>query len=213
YMPNDPETAVRVLQAGAKRRAGDFLIRFALAHVYALQDRTEDALRLFGAVYEDAAREDALDQLSETFYLHYGMTCEQAGDHARAESVFEQGIALYPKSHQALNYLAYMWAERGINLDKALAYVRRALDEDPDNGAYLDTLGWVYYKQHAYEPALDALRKAARALPGDPVIAGHVADVLEALNRPAEAAAYRARAATNAPPGAPPHSPPPPDAP
>ena len=64
----------------------------------------------------------------------------------------------------------------GVKLEKALEYVNRALELLPDNGAYLDTLGWIYYKQGRFDDALNKLLEAFDYMPGDPVIADHVGD-------------------------------------
>ena len=90
---------------------------------------------------------------------------------------------LHPKSAEALNYLAYMWAERGVTLDRALAYSIRSLDIEPENAAYLDTLGWIYYKQGQYELALAQLSKAFSLMAEDPTIADHLGDAYAALGK------------------------------
>lgn len=89
-----------------------------------------------------------------------------------------------------MNYLAYMWAERGINLDKALEYATRAVKLAPEEGAYLDTLGWVYYQRGEYGKALDFLKKAARRIPDDPVVCDHLGDTWDALKEPGKARYY-----------------------
>ena len=83
-------------------------------------------------------------------------------------------LAANPESAEALNYLAYMWAERGVNLDKAGIYITKALVHEPDNGAYLDTLGWVQYKQGDYLNAVKTLKQALRKLGDDPAIVDHL---------------------------------------
>ena len=68
-------------------------------------------------------------------------------------------------------------ADRGVRLDDARRFVRRALDRTPFNGAYLDSLGWIYFKQNKIEDAEAALRKAAEREPHDPTIRTHLGDV------------------------------------
>jgi tetratricopeptide (TPR) repeat protein len=87
-------------------------------------------------------------------------------------------IAEDPKNADALNSLAYMLAERGQKLDEAVTLVERALAIEAGNGAYLDTLGWAYYKQNRLDRAEKPLRDAAEQLPSVSVIQDHLGDLL-----------------------------------
>ena len=69
-----------------------------------------------------------------------------------------------------------MWAERGEKLDMGLVLIRKALASDPENGAFLDTLGWIYYMQGRYIDALNELQKAKQTVDGDPAVWGHLGD-------------------------------------
>ena len=86
-----------------------------------------------------------------------------------------------PKHAQALNFLGYGLAERGTNLDEALALVQRALAVDPWNGAYLDSLGWVYVRMGRYGEARQPLEQAARTFPHDPTVLDHLGDLYRSL--------------------------------
>ena len=87
----------------------------------------------------------------------------------------------------ALNYLGYMWADRGVRLQDSIDYVQRALALDPDNPAYLDSLGWAQFKMRMYDAAEKNLRAAARADQFDPTIRDHLGDLLQATGRVTEA--------------------------
>jgi tetratricopeptide (TPR) repeat protein len=80
-----------------------------------------------------------------------------------------------------------MLADRGGKLDEAAALIRRALDQDPHNSAYLDSLGWAYYKQKRLGDAEPLLRKAAHQAPANSVIQSHLGDLLQALGKREEA--------------------------
>jgi tetratricopeptide (TPR) repeat protein len=116
--------------------------------------------------------------LDFSFYFNYGAACERSGNWEKAETMLLKSIALNPENSMAFNYLAYMWAEKGINLDKAMKYVSSALEIEPDNGAYLDTLGWVLFKKGQNKEALAYLEEARVLMPDDPTILEHVGDVL-----------------------------------
>jgi Flp pilus assembly protein TadD len=90
-----------------------------------------------------------------------------------------------------------MWAERGTNLAEAEEFIRRALDQEPDSSAYLDSLGWVLFQQGRYHEALVPLERAAQlsAAAPDPTIEEHLGDVLQKLGRRNEAVKAWERAA------------------
>jgi tetratricopeptide (TPR) repeat protein len=86
-----------------------------------------------------------------------------------------------------LNYYGYMLGDLGIRLDEAQALVKRALAEDPYNGAYLDSLGWIYYKQNKLPDAEATLRKALERESHDPTIHSHLGDVYAKSGRAEQA--------------------------
>ncbi len=85
---------------------------------------------------------------------------ERADRFQTAVRLFERLIAINPDHDEALNYLGYMFAERGIRLGEAQQFIQRALEKDPENGAYLDSMGWVYYQMGVLERAREYLQKA-----------------------------------------------------
>jgi tetratricopeptide (TPR) repeat protein len=91
-------------------------------------------------------------------------------------------LAREPDDPAALNFLGYLWADHDRNLQQAVTYIRRALEQDPDNGAYLDSLGWAYYRLGRLEEARGLLQKAVLQTNGDPVVHEHLGDVYKALN-------------------------------
>jgi tetratricopeptide (TPR) repeat protein len=100
-----------------------------------------------------------------------------------AEQYFRQALDLDPENAMTLNYLGYMWADRGIKLPDALKMIRKAVDIDPMNGAYLDSLGWVYFKMGEYELAEDNLRQAVNRDQSDPTVHMHMGDLYEKTGR------------------------------
>ncbi len=128
--------------------------------------------------------------LNSVFFFNYGTACERYGQFEQAENLIQKSILLDPENQCALNYLAYMWAEKGVNLDMALEYVTHALDLDPESAAYIDTLGWIYFKQKKYNIALEHIQSALYFLPDDPTIAEHLGDTLWALHQKKKAIAW-----------------------
>jgi len=101
----------------------------------------------------------------------------------QAERAFRDLIAADPKNAEALNYLGYLLAERGKNLEEALTFVKRALAIDTDNPSYLDSLGWAYFKLDKFDDARSPLERAAAALPRSSVIQEHLGDVYFQMKR------------------------------
>ena len=87
-------------------------------------------------------------------------------------------IRLDPKHAEAYNYVGYMYAEKGINLDEAVKLISTALDLEPDNGYFIDSLGWALYQQGRYAEALRELKRAVEKAKEDPVIFEHLGDAL-----------------------------------
>lgn len=186
-----PGEALALMEAAVQTHPDDVAARIYLGLVYSRLERFTEATAQYARVEALAKRGDgASRQLQSHFYFWYGSACERAGKFEEAERLLRKCLELDPESGQALNYLAYMWADKGIQLEKALEYVTRALKVMPDEGAYLDTLGWVYYRQGEYDKALKYLRKAIKAMPDDPVIHDHLGDILYAMGEAGEAQRY-----------------------
>jgi tetratricopeptide (TPR) repeat protein len=100
-----------------------------------------------------------------------------------AEQYFRQVLDLDPTNAMTLNYLGYMWADKGIKLPEALKMIKKAVDEEPMNGAYLDSLGWVYFKMGEYELAEENLRQAVNRTQTDPTVHMHLGDLYEKTGR------------------------------
>ena len=91
-------------------------------------------------------------------------------------TAFRRVLVLDPKHAESYNYIGYMYAERGQNLTEAVQLIKRALDLDPENGYFIDSLGWAYYQQGRYADALNELQRAVSFAKEDPVILDHLGD-------------------------------------
>src|SRR5262249_22187943 len=111
-----------------------------------------------------------------------------------AEAAFKQVLARDPDNAAALNYLGYMLAERGERLDESVNYIKKALELEPENGSYLDSLGWAYYKADKLDLAEENLKRAADQMATNSVIQDHYGDVLFKKGRVDDAIAAWTRA-------------------
>jgi len=137
---------------------------------------------------EVIARATATNRLTPSFYFQLGAANERNHRFEEAERCFRKALALSPDFPEAMNYLGYMWAERGENLKEARSLIEQAVKKEPENAAFLDSLGWVLFKLNEHEDALKWLNKAIEhAEEPDPTLYDHLGDVLAALKQPARA--------------------------
>ena len=120
------------------------------------------------------------EQSQSRLLFTLGSALEQHGRIDESVAVFEVLIARAPDFDQALNYLGYMLADRGERLEYARELIEQAVSISPDNAAYLDSYGWVFYRLGNYQEALVNLKKAVK-LDSDPVIFDHLGDVYQAM--------------------------------
>lgn len=111
---------------------------------------------------------------NEEFYLRIGDFYEKMGNFAKAEKALKKAISINSSYGNALNYIAYSWALRDKNLRKALLFAIKAVNLDPENPDYLDTLGWVYFKLGQIAEAKKFLEKAYSKKPWEPEIVEHI---------------------------------------
>jgi tetratricopeptide (TPR) repeat protein len=159
-----------------------------LVLIYTQQKRLPDALRVL-----DAARQAVASDPDLLYYLAhvYG----QIGQKEMEEKLLEEVIHLDPQNAPASNDLGYTWADMGKNLEQAEGLIRLAVEAEPDNQSFLDSLGWVLYKRSKFSEALGYFEKAiGPASRPDPVVLDHMGDVLYRLSQPESAAKQWQRA-------------------
>ena len=153
--------------------------------------------------YAESARmaSDALARFPGNLDLVFrkGAALERAGRLEEAATVFEEVLKARPDDAQTLNYLGYMYAEHGVHLAQARKLIERAVELDPQNGAYLDSLGWVRFRQNDLDGAKAALLRAAERMPSDPTVQEHLGDIQAKLGRKSEAVALWRKSLSLAP--------------
>lgn len=142
----------------------------------------------------EARRARDPDSLEATFRL--ATAYERAQRLPEAVTLFQELLTRAPNFAPALNYLGYLWIERAENLERALEMVRQAVRLDPDNGSYVDSVGWGLFKLGRVPESIGYLERAVRLLPDDATVAEHLGDAhLAAGNRERAREAYRRAAA------------------
>lgn len=179
--------ALATLDKARQKFPPEFRREFLTAMAHANLEEFDASKAAFDAA-EKAARDIQPEALDHRFYLQRGAMLERAGRHAEAVASLEKSLSLKPDFDEALNHLGYMWAEQGVNLDRARDMIERAVKAEPENAAYLDSLGWVFFKLGKPTDALTWLEKAIRLLKEpDATVLDHLGDVLQTLGRQAEA--------------------------
>ncbi len=191
----------QVVYLALRQDDSDRALKYALRYVEQDPDAAE-AWHLVGYVYivrrdyekaiEPLRKAVGIDSTRARSWFELGSALERTGGRREAMDAFRTVLKFDPDYHAAANYLGYMWAEKGENLDSAKVLLETALKHDPDNGAYLDSYGWIHYQMGNYEEAKEYIEKAAVQIENDPTILDHLGDVLLQLGQPEKALeAYR----------------------
>jgi tetratricopeptide (TPR) repeat protein len=185
----DADRAVKLLAEARRRFPGAPEIVYYLAIAQREAKQSQQAVATFEEALHEAQLDEDDDFVNAKFYFNYGAAAEQAGLYDKAADLLRKSVALDPaNSAEACNYLGYMWADHNMNLDEAETMIRRALESEPNNASYLDSLGWVEFRKGQFDQALnDLLRAAKTAEREDPVVFEHIGDTYLKLNRTREA--------------------------
>ena len=180
----DSARAVNVLSEARQRFPGFPEFTYFLAIALRESKQPQKAVITFEEALNEAQVSND-EVLNARFYFDYGAAADQAGLYDKAADLFRKSISLDPaNAAEAYNYIAFMWAEHNMHLEEAEDMIGRALQFDPNNGAFLDTLGWIHYRQGKYEEAVAELLRASQHLTRpDPIVFEHIGDTYSKLNR------------------------------
>ena len=120
------------------------------------------------------------------FYFR-GICFERAHQWPKAEADLQQALKLFPEQPHVLNYLGYSWIDQGVHLDEGMDMIKRAVQQRPDDGYIVDSLGWAYFRIGNYEEAVKQLEHAIELKPEDPTINDHLGDAYWRVGRTLEA--------------------------
>jgi tetratricopeptide (TPR) repeat protein len=179
------DEAVKMLRLQLTNSEADREVYLNIARVYERSKRykeAEDTIHVAEAL-PGQARDN------EMIWFLLGAIYERQKFFDRAEEQFKKVLAVDSNNATVLNYYGYMLGDLGQRLDESEALVKSALKQEPYNGAYLDSLGWIYYKQNKLGEAEATLRKAVDRDSHDPTIHSHLGDVYSKLGRSELAAA------------------------
>ncbi len=183
-----PGAALDLLEKARAKFKLNFTLEFYSGVALGLLEKFPEALNHFTSA-EIIAKANEPSRLNHLFYYQLGGAHERVGNIPDAVSNLKKALSLQTDYADAQNYLAYMWAERGENLEEAEQLITKALKSIPDNSAFLDTLAWVLHQQGNHREALKQIKLAiAKSPQPDATLIEHFGDIHLALKQTAEAA-------------------------
>lgn len=186
----DPEKPLADVRSMLKGAPEDREVYVRLAIMYTRLKRWSEAEQALAKAEQMATKPEE----KEYVYFLRGDTYQRQKKYEEAEAEFRKVLAFTPQSAATLNYLGYMNADRGVKLDESLNYIKQALTLEPNSGAYLDSLGWAYFKLGKYDLAEENLTKASARMGSDPTVQEHLGDLYQKTGRLKLAAAHWERA-------------------
>lgn len=184
YRMDRTDEAAEALKALARREPGAIDAQVALGDHMRRTERFREA----AVAYDAAVRlMDAEGRPSWALYYQRGIARERSGAWEDAEADFFKALEMQPDQPLILNYLGYSWLEKGLHIDRAMGMIRKAVEQRPDDGYIVDSLGWGHYLLEEYPEAVKELEQAVELLPVDPVINDHFGDALWQVGRRLEA--------------------------
>jgi tetratricopeptide (TPR) repeat protein len=184
------DAAVEQARSLLKGTPDDREVYMALGNIYMRLKRWNDAEDNLKKALELSTKPEDKDYAN--FALASAMERQKKYD--QAEQMFKNLLGNDPNNAMVLNYLGYMLADRGVRVQEALGYLKRAVKLDPQNGAYLDSIGWAYFKLGDYPLAEDNLRRAVDRTGSDPTVEDHLGELYAKTGRLKLAAAAWDRA-------------------
>lgn len=184
------DNAISDVRSMLKGGPDDRDVYIRLGIIYTRGKRWKEAEDAFNKAEQLSVKAD--DKATVWFYL--GDTYQRQKMFDQADTVFRKVLGAVPSSDPQFaatcNYLGYMNADRGVKLDESLTLIKQAIAAEPTNGAYLDSLGWVYFKMGKYDLAEESLTKAAVHMGSDPTVQEHLGDLYQKTGRLKMAAAH-----------------------
>jgi tetratricopeptide (TPR) repeat protein len=180
----DTNGAIATLEGLVQARPGRTEAVVELGDLYRREKRFADAVRAYDTVIA-TIKEPKADDWS-LFYSR-GVAHERNKEWDKAEPDFKKALELSPDQPYVLNYLAYTWVERRENLDEALKMLNNAVEQRPEEGFIVDSLGWAYFQLGDFEKAVTYLERAVELQPTDPVLNDHLGDAYWRVGRKNEA--------------------------
>ena len=180
------DEAIKILKEVTADQPKDIEAILALGNIERGRKKFADCATTYSQAI-DALPAAGGDKNAWVTYYYRGICEERSKQWNKAEADMRKALELQPEQPHVLNYLGYSWIDQGINLDEAMKMIKRAVDQRPDDGYIVDSLGWAYYRIGNYEDAVKTLERAIDLKPEDPTINDHLGDAYWRVGRTLEA--------------------------
>lgn len=184
YDVGEPDQAIELLETLSDTHGQYPWVYAELGDLHRYESNFEESV----AAYDTAlAKMDELNRIDWTVQYFRGVSNFELDRWEDARADFEKAVELSNGNAHVLNYLGYSLADRGEELDYAEDLIRKAVEQIPDSGAFVDSLGWVFYRKGRFDEAVEQLELAAKLLPYDPIVTDHLGDAYWKVGRTREA--------------------------
>lgn len=178
------DEAIKRLTIAAREADDPVQANLALANMLRFEKRWDEANEIYNIIIDSVEKPE---RRHWSLYYSRAITFERTERWEDAEADFRKALELFPDQPLVLNYLGYSWVDKGTNLDEALKMIAKAVEQRPEEGFILDSLGWAYYKLGRYPEAVVELEKATEKMPADPLVHDHLGDAYWHVGRTLEA--------------------------
>jgi tetratricopeptide (TPR) repeat protein len=173
---NNFDEVVRILESAVKVLPDDFRVNFLLGVSYSRLSRNLEAARVLERARELNSKD--VDAVAQLALVYDAMKRFEDSD-----ALYEEALRLDPANHLVLNNYAYSLAERDVNLERALEMSQKAVDVQPENASYLDTIGWIYFRLARYAEAEKYIKQAISKGEANAVVYEHLGDIYYRMNQ------------------------------
>jgi tetratricopeptide (TPR) repeat protein len=183
------EEAIKILKGVTAEDSKDIEAIMALGNIERGRKKFADCVTTYSQGIDILPKtgDKSADKNTWVYYYYRGICEERSKQWAKAEADMRKALDMQPEQPHVLNYLGYSWIDQGINLDEGMKMIKRAVDQRPDDGYIVDSLGWAYYRIGNYEDAMKNLERAIDLKPEDPTINDHLGDAYWRVGRTLEA--------------------------
>ncbi len=178
------DEAEKHLDALIKEHPDDLEAIMALGNILRGHKKFAECADVYSKAIATIAHPDKANWV--VFYFR-GICYERSKQWPKAEADLKKALELFPEQPHVLNYLGYSWIDQGVNLDQGMDMIKRAVQQRPDDGYIVNSLGWAYYRTGNYEEAVKQLERAIELKPEDPTINDHLGDAYWRVGRTLEA--------------------------
>jgi tetratricopeptide (TPR) repeat protein len=179
------DEAIKILKGVVAEDPKDLEAIIALGNIERGRKKFADCGQTYSRGIE--ALPEGNDKANSVWYYYRGICEERSKQWPKAEADMRKALELQPDQPHVLNYLGYSWVDQGVNLDEGMKMIKRAVEQRPDDGYIVDSLGWAYYRIGNYDEAVKNLERAIDLKPEDPTINDHLGDAYWHIGRKLEA--------------------------